>query len=76
MFELIRESKVLHPGLCVRALQAQLNMLQGQQPEGLKHEPPDIIGTPHFGLLYQSTNIYSGSCFKDIFIRKCSLISF
>ena len=44
VFELIRETKVSHPGLCVRALQAQLDMLQGQQPEGLKHEPPDVIG--------------------------------
>jgi len=35
-FELIRESRNSLPSLCIRALQALLNALQGQLPEGLK----------------------------------------
>ena len=44
MFELIKETRQNHPTLCSRALQALLDMLQGQTPEGLKTEPPDVIG--------------------------------
>lgn len=44
MFELIKETRQSHPTLCSRALQALLDMLQGQTPEGLKMEPPDVIG--------------------------------
>ena len=44
VFELIRESCTTHPALCTRALQALLDMLQGQMPEGLAKEPDDIIG--------------------------------
>ncbi len=44
VFELIRESVTTHPALCTRALQALLDMLQGQMPEGLAKEPDDIIG--------------------------------
>lgn len=36
VFELIRESRYSNPGLCSRALQALLDSLQGQVPEGLK----------------------------------------
>ncbi|KFM80172.1 putative E3 ubiquitin-protein ligase MYCBP2, partial [Stegodyphus mimosarum] len=43
VFELIKESQKNHPHFCMRALQALLDMLQGQQPEGLKGEPPDVI---------------------------------
>jgi E3 ubiquitin-protein ligase MYCBP2 len=35
-FELIRESRNSLPSLCIRVLQALLNALQGQLPEGLK----------------------------------------
>ena len=44
VFELIKETRQSHPALCSRALQALLDMLQGQIPEGLKTEPPDVIG--------------------------------
>ncbi|KAF4527994.1 hypothetical protein B566_EDAN012401, partial [Ephemera danica] len=50
VFELIRESRHLHPLLCTKALRALLDVLQGQQPEGLKGEPPDVI-EPLFDLL-------------------------
>ncbi|XP_060534839.1 E3 ubiquitin-protein ligase MYCBP2 isoform X2 [Cylas formicarius] len=42
VFELIKESRVTHPVLCTRALLALLDVLQGQSPEGLKSEPPDV----------------------------------
>ncbi|XP_023210718.1 E3 ubiquitin-protein ligase MYCBP2-like [Centruroides sculpturatus] len=45
VFELIRESRKKHPNLCTKALQALLDMLQGQQPEELKSEPPEVIDT-------------------------------
>ena len=44
VFELIRETRESHPSLCVRALKALLDMLQGQTPEGLKSEPAEVIG--------------------------------
>ncbi|KAG8179148.1 hypothetical protein JTE90_015337 [Oedothorax gibbosus] len=43
VFELVKESQKNHPHFCMRALQALLDMLQGQQPEGLKGEPPEVI---------------------------------
>lgn len=45
VFELIRETQEKHPTLCIRALKALLDMLQGQSPEGLKAEPAQVIGT-------------------------------
>jgi E3 ubiquitin-protein ligase MYCBP2 len=44
VFELIRETRESHPSLCLRTLKALLDMLQGQSPEGLYNEPPDVIG--------------------------------
>ena len=44
VFELIKETRESHPELCVRALQALLDMLQGQAPEGLKTEPAESMG--------------------------------
>ena len=44
MFELIRESRSSHPLLCTKALGALLDVVQGQQPEGLKNEPTEVIG--------------------------------
>lgn len=44
VFELIKETCHGFPGLCVKALQALLDMLQGQQPESMKLEPADVIG--------------------------------
>ncbi|CAH1777009.1 unnamed protein product [Owenia fusiformis] len=43
VFELIHETKEKVPTLCTRALQALLDMLQGQTPEGLKPEPVEVI---------------------------------
>lgn len=45
VFELIKETRFSHPSLCLRSLQALLDMLQGQQPEGFQTEPPDVLGT-------------------------------
>ena len=44
MFELVRESRNHYPELCIKALKALLDLLQGQQPEGMKKEPPEIVG--------------------------------
>ena len=35
VFEIIRESRESHPGICKRALQSLLNIVQGLQPEEL-----------------------------------------
>jgi len=35
---------MVHPVLCTKALRALLDILQGQQPEGLKSEPNEVIG--------------------------------
>ena len=35
-FQLIKESCHSHPDLCIKALHALLDVLQGQLPEGLK----------------------------------------
>ncbi|GLH12984.1 Probable E3 ubiquitin-protein ligase HERC2 [Gryllus bimaculatus] len=43
VFELIRESRSSHPALCTKALGALLDVLQGQQPEGLKDEPAEVL---------------------------------
>ncbi|KAM8976197.1 E3 ubiquitin-protein ligase MYCBP2 isoform 3-T3 [Pelodytes ibericus] len=43
VFELIKETRFSHPSLCLRSLQALLNVLQGQQPEGLQTEPPEVL---------------------------------
>lgn len=44
VFELIRESRSSYPELCTKALSALLDVVQGQQPEGLKAEPAEVIG--------------------------------
>lgn len=44
VFELIRESRTTYPELCTKALSALLDVVQGQQPEGLKLEPAEVIG--------------------------------
>nr|XP_033805293.1 E3 ubiquitin-protein ligase MYCBP2 isoform X3 [Geotrypetes seraphini] len=43
VFELIKETRFSHPSLCLRSLQALLNILQGQQPEGLQTEPLEVL---------------------------------
>ncbi|RUS85197.1 hypothetical protein EGW08_007023, partial [Elysia chlorotica] len=43
VFELVRESRNQYPVLCIKALKALLDLLQGQQPEGMKKEPPEIV---------------------------------
>ncbi|XP_063236464.1 E3 ubiquitin-protein ligase MYCBP2 isoform X2 [Bacillus rossius redtenbacheri] len=49
-FELIRESRSAHPALCTKALRALLDVVQGQQPEGFKDEPAEVVD-PLFDLL-------------------------
>uniref|UniRef100_A0A1B6EGK8 PHR domain-containing protein n=1 Tax=Clastoptera arizonana TaxID=38151 RepID=A0A1B6EGK8_9HEMI len=53
-FELIRECRTSHPALCTKALGALLDVVQGQQPEGLKAEPAEVI-EPLFKLLLDLT---------------------
>jgi len=48
--DLIRETQLTHPTLCGRALQSLLDILQGQQPEGLRTEPAEVIGQCHVTL--------------------------
>ncbi|CAE1311211.1 MYCBP2 [Acanthosepion pharaonis] len=43
LFELVRETQKQYPELCVKALRALLDLLQGQLPEGMKGEPADIL---------------------------------
>lgn len=50
VFELIKETRFSHPSLCLRSLQALLDMLQGQQPESFQTEPPDVLGEILFPL--------------------------
>ena len=57
VFELIRESRSMHPALCTKALRALLDVLQGQTPEGLKAEPPEVID-PLFDLLLDLATLY------------------
>uniref|UniRef100_H3A1N3 RCR-type E3 ubiquitin transferase n=1 Tax=Latimeria chalumnae TaxID=7897 RepID=H3A1N3_LATCH len=54
VFELIKETRFSHPSLCHRSLQALLDMLQGQQPEGLQSEPTDVLESL-FQLLLETT---------------------
>ncbi|MEQ2246774.1 E3 ubiquitin-protein ligase mycbp2 [Ilyodon furcidens] len=54
VFELIKETRFSHPLLCLRSLQALLDMLQGQQPEGFQTEPPDVLESL-FQLLLETT---------------------
>ena len=58
VFELIKETRQSHPTLCSRALQALLDMLQGQSPEGLKTEPPDVIGIVY---TFSLSNVQQGN---------------
>uniref|UniRef100_A0A8C6XJD6 RCR-type E3 ubiquitin transferase n=1 Tax=Naja naja TaxID=35670 RepID=A0A8C6XJD6_NAJNA len=51
VFELIKETRFSHPTLCLRSLQALLNVLQGQQPEGLSQNLPKSL----FQLLLEIT---------------------
>lgn len=43
VFEIIKESRIIHPGLCTKALKALFDILQGQTPEAFKSEPPEVI---------------------------------
>lgn len=57
VFELVKESRSTHPSLCTKALSALLDVLQGQAPEGLKTEPPDVID-PLFELLLDLATLH------------------
>ncbi|XP_033112056.1 E3 ubiquitin-protein ligase MYCBP2-like [Anneissia japonica] len=56
MFELVRETYRTHPHLCFRAMEALLDMLQGQTPEGLSKEPPEVMDSLFQLLLQLSTS--------------------
>ncbi|XP_035827428.1 E3 ubiquitin-protein ligase MYCBP2 isoform X3 [Aplysia californica] len=60
VFELVRESRSVYPELCVKALHALLDLLQGQQPEGMKREPPDIVENLFSLLMDLATNTGDG----------------
>lgn len=45
VLELIKESQTSNPLFCTRALSALLDVLQGQQPQGLQGEPAEVMGT-------------------------------
>lgn len=44
VLELIRESRTAQPPFCLAVLRALLDILQGQQPEGFRSEPAEVIG--------------------------------
>ena len=52
VFEIICETWLSHPQLCVKALQSFLDLLQGQAPSGLKYEPKEIAGKLILALLF------------------------
>ncbi|KAL3880398.1 hypothetical protein ACJMK2_032642, partial [Sinanodonta woodiana] len=43
VFELVKETRYNYPELCVKAMKALLDMLQGQVPESMKNEPTDVV---------------------------------
>ncbi|KAL4230611.1 E3 ubiquitin-protein ligase mycbp2 [Mactra antiquata] len=43
VFELVRETRANYPELCIKAMKALLDLLQGQLPESMKHEPVDVV---------------------------------
>jgi len=47
---------MVHTGLCVKALMALLNILEGQHPQSLKKEPISVIGNLIATLLSQGMN--------------------
>lgn len=56
VFQLIRESRTKYPELCVKSLRALLDLLQGQQPEGMKNEPVEVAGEGHLCFLNVCSN--------------------
>lgn len=54
VFELIRETRNKYPELCIKALRALLDLLQGQYPESMKSEPVDVV--------CESLNLKFSSC--------------
>lgn len=78
VFELIKETRFAHPSLCLRSLQALLNVLQGQQPEGLQSEPPEVLESL-FQLLLETTvrstgtNEVMDNCLLHSLVLACSV---
>lgn len=75
VFELIKETRFSHPSLCLRSLQALLDMLQGQQPEGFQTEPPDVLGKTDIYLVHVYEIIYrftisTSVCTRGVFNAK------
>jgi E3 ubiquitin-protein ligase MYCBP2 len=50
VFQLVKESHVKHSSLCVKALEALLNILGGQYPQSLRKEPIPVIGIKFYNL--------------------------
>jgi len=44
VFQLVAESHTKHPHMCIKALEALLNLLEGQHPQGLKNENQSVLG--------------------------------
>lgn len=59
VYELIRGSVSAYPALCIRALEALLDILQGQQPDALRNEPQEVIDTL-FNLLLRLATASNG----------------
>lgn len=73
LFELISEAKQLHPNLCMKALKALLDVIQGQYPESFKSEPSELIDQLYDLLLDIST--FNGHVGLDNETQKWSAIA-
>lgn len=72
VFEIIRESRSAHPVLCTKALFAILDVLQGQQPDGLKGEPIDIIGMQYtFCSKLEGRSLFFTGLSNVLLLHKC-----
>ena len=65
MFAILRDVWQTIPQLCLRVLKEFLDILQGQDPAGLKQEPPDITGTVLLCLLLLLLLLFSSSSFSS-----------
>ena len=72
VYELIRGSVSAYPALCIRALEALLDILQGQQPDALRNEPQEVIGECHVlnyvRFNYNLHKIYCCNCSYSTFL--------
>lgn len=66
LFELIVESQRDQPLICAKALRALFDVIQGQDPEGFKNEPSDIIDSLYDLLMNLSTSDTIADCLSAI----------